>query len=720
MKQVHVLGTHEHKAVTWQDALNEIYDANHDSHDRPLTFLLATYKLQERVYVQREFEQIMASVKMDPNLLFFEEPHEQHYVAFLNRINRRRVQLCFSVGAVACFYYFYYEVHFLNAYRLAARDDDADMDKTISGPSEIALYWLSFGLIVPTFGVGVAATFVPWGRRRLESIVTFVYLVVAIGLIAKKCIQQAKGPIYALVILVIPLFNVTRMRFAYSAAVGWAIVIIYLTVEMAAGPDTSSKTVFTSLNYSMSVVAGMVSSYQKVRRPLFERRANERPQELLKRRNFVLGLNYSGSPDDVSSRIHSPYYAKEVLCRRWTQAFKHSDLERRFYRFWYLLDANAYESVNAGILHRTAYASWRYPLTGVCLNQTVLVLQDVTNLYGTTTQLISLAFRLGCIIPGYVFLFASMKYLSQLYTTKWVESGRIRAIPSLIMKSAHQSRHWRKQPRRGSFRWLQGTVKAMRKRLSKTIERYLLNMHRGYAPTVQYITSAVVLMHISLLGTLVVLIAIHFGRRDIYSVYFQGLLNATMFSHRSTFRLRFAYSAPVTIATCLAFIAATYSVLPRRVHLEYATYLCIVQLLGMIVSYEEENLRRSFFIKKSLRALEFRANFQIRTMVSPWIRAKMVQLGRQAKDAVRDSADENRSVVHNPRPLPTTPTQDSSSNFLTDKNLRDLQSRLNRNHVVITNIRPRFSQASKYAVYTTCGNLCVALGQVVYFLVTNK
>ncbi|KAF0755673.1 hypothetical protein AaE_004890, partial [Aphanomyces astaci] len=127
------------KAVTWQAALNEIYDANHDKHDDTLTFTstsfvakqhnlhMAIRKLQERVFVQKQFELCMASVKMDPNLLFFEEPHEHQYVAFMNEINRRRVQVCFSIGAIACAYYFYYEVRFLDAYRIAGSDDDGDI-----------------------------------------------------------------------------------------------------------------------------------------------------------------------------------------------------------------------------------------------------------------------------------------------------------------------------------------------------------------------------------------------------------------------------------------------------------------------------------------------------------------------------------------------------------------------------------------------------------------
>ncbi|RHY11934.1 hypothetical protein DYB36_005590 [Aphanomyces astaci] len=580
------------KAVTWQAALNEIYDANHDKHDDTLTFTSTSFvakqhNLHKRVFVQKQFELCMASVKMDPNLLFFEEPHEHQYVEFMNEINRRRVQVCFSIGAIACAYYFYYEVRFLDAYRIAGSDDDGDIHNGISGPSELVLYWLSFGLIVPTFGLGVVATFVPWGRRRLERY--------------PRCVQQAKGPIYALVILLIPLFNVTRMRFAYSAVVGWAIVVTYSVVEIAAGPDTASKTVFTTLNYSMSVVAGMVSSYQK---------------ELLKRRNFVLGLNYSGSP---------PLHA---------------------------LNGYDYDELHCVFT------------TGVCLNQGVLLLQDVTNLYGTPTQLVALTCRLGCVIPAYMCLFASMYYLSRTYTTKWVESGRIKASPTLCMRTAHQARHSRRQPP-SVFGVVRKRVKAATTSVAKAAQRRILNMRAGYTHTMQFITFVVVFIHIGLLGTgtLVYVIALQFGRRDIYSVYFQGLLNATMLAHRSSFRLRFVLSASVTVLTCLIFLLAAQTVLPRRVHLEYSAYLCVVQMLGMIVSYEEENLRR-----------------------------------------------------YRTQGTTTIPTTD----VLADKNLRDLQTRLNRKHVVITNIRPRFSQASKYAVYTTCGNLCVALCQAIYYLVAEK
>ncbi|ETV76849.1 hypothetical protein H257_09288 [Aphanomyces astaci] len=355
--------------------------------------------------------------------------------------------------------------------------------------------------------------------------------------------------------------------------------------------------------------------------------------------------------------------------------------------------------------------------TGVCLNQGVLLLQDVTNLYGTPTQLVALTCRLGCVIPAYMCLFASMYYLSRTYTTKWVESGRIKASPTLCMTTAHQARHSRRQSPPSVFGVVRKRVKAATTSVAKAAQQRILNMRAGYTHTMQFITFVVVFIHIGLLGTLVYVIALQFGRRDIYSVYFQGLLNATMLAHRSSFRLRFVLSASVTVLTCLIFLLAAQTVLPRRVHLEYSAYLCVVQMLGMIVSYEEENLRRSFFIKKSLRALEFGANFRVRVCVSAWIRSRMLQLAIRAKSGSHDvgrgdSSEHNRGT----QGTTTIPTTD----VLADKNLRDLQTRLNRKHVVITNIRPRFSQASKYAVYTTCGNLCVALCQAIYYLVAEK
>ncbi|ETV76847.1 hypothetical protein, variant [Aphanomyces astaci] len=672
-------------------------------------------------------------------------------MAFMNAVNQFRVRLCFSIGAASCGLLYWQEAFVLNAF------------ETPDPRGTAALYGLSFGLIVPTFTFGVLMTFVPWGRTRLESIASCVYVLVSMAFIAKKCVQQAKGPIYPLVILLIPLFNVTRMRFAYSAVVGVLIVVVFFVVQLAAGPDATSSIVFTTLNYSMSVIGGLVSSYQK---------------ELLKRRNFTLGLNFSGTDDDASSRIHNPYYAKEVVCYRWTQAFRHADLERRFYRYWYLLDGNPYENPNAGILHADIYLSWRFAVAGMCLNQVVLVLQDVINLYKTPTHFVALGFRVGCIVPAYMILFGCMYYFCRAYAKGWMVSRVVASSSKRQMSSVQPDSNDRTTTTHIVVR----SKTMLHRHASQAVTRVrddLVGVHHGYTHTMQAITAVVILFHVYLTGTLVYVIAVNIG---VMSVYFMGFLNATLVAHRSSFRLRFMYSSMLTMVACLAFLFGTRNVLSRQTHLEYMCYLGVVQILGMIVSYEEENLRRSFFIKKSLRALEFKAWLASLTRVQSWVRARMVRKANDARHRLKppplvppasiivanghDVARRTGSTRVTPlaKFSLTVPLADIDINKnlrdlqgkladidinknlrdlqgkladvdinknlrdlqgkLADvdlnKNLRDLQGRLNKNNEVVTSASSRMSKAGRFGLYSTCVSVLIAFGQVMFFLAKQK
>ncbi|ETW02103.1 hypothetical protein H310_05706 [Aphanomyces invadans] len=740
-----------HKEVSWEHVLAEVLRANEEPDNTDLTVLTAVRRAKERVYVQSQFQRCQEQVRMDPNLLFFSEPYEKQYMAFMNVVNRFRVRLCFSIGASACGLLYWHEAFVLKAFAASSTGIDEN--------AQAALYVVCFGVIVPTFALGVLMSFIPWGRDRLESIASIVYVVVAMALITKKCIQQAKGPIYPLVILLIPLFNVTRMRFAYTSVVGAFIVVVFFIVQLAAGPDPTSTVVFTTLNYSMSVIGGMVSSYQK---------------ELLKRRNFTLGLNFSGAEDDASSRIHSPYYAKEVVCYRWTQAFRHADLERRFYRYWYLIDGSPYENPNAGVLHSGVYLGWRFAAAGMCLNQVVLVLQDVINLYKTSTHYIALGFRVGCIIPAYMILFGCMYYFCRAYAKGWIAHrmlappSRGATPPSTTVSIAVRSR---------------ASIQHHASLAVNRVHNDLVGVHHGYTHTMQAITAAVILFHVYLTGTLVYVIAVNIG---VKGVYFMGFLNATLVAHRSSFRLRFVYSSVLTMVACLAFLFGTRNVLPRQTHLEYTCYLGVVQILGMIVSYEEENLRRSFFLKKSLRALEFKAWLNSVLRVQSWVRARMIRKTRDAKCRLKapreaipeDNVEEPSRVATraSTNEVPTSPVsaidmrtassrvipvgkfslpnlaapladmdlnknlrdlqskladvdlnknlRDLQSKLAVDvdlnKNLRDLQGKLNKNNEVVTNASSRMSKASRFGMYSTCVSVLIAFGQVMFFLAKQK
>ncbi|CAK4649269.1 hypothetical protein LEN26_012776 [Aphanomyces euteiches] len=673
------------KEVTWHAALTEILQANEEPRHDVVDMSVAARWATERAFVQKQFEKCLEQVSMDPNLLFFNEPYETQYVSFMNAVNRSRVRLCFSIGAAASAILFWYEARYLELY-------DADKNDKLTLAQEHTLYWLSFGLIVPTFAFGFALSFLPVGKTRLESLASSVYMIVAMAFITKKCVQEAKGPIYPLVILLIPLFNVTRTRFAITCVVGWFIVLVFFIVNLSAGPDPTSSTVFTTLNYSMSVVAGMVSSYQK---------------EILKRRNFTLGLNFSGAPSDASSRIHNPYYAKELLCHRWSQSFKHKDVERRFFRYWYLLDRHPYENPNAGILHMDVYVSLRYPLAGVCLNQVVLLLQDVINLYKTPTQYIALGFRVGCIMPAYMFLFSAIYFMSRTYAKEWLAANQAPppqaaddaakrttdsiSITTVVVKS-------------------KDAMKNQAKKAANKVKDGLVETQKGYSRTIQALTGMVLLFHVYLTGTLVYVIARNIGVKD---VYFMGFLNTMMAAHRSSFRPRFMLSATVTLVACIGFLVGTRTVLPRRTLIEYSCYITVVQILGMIVSYEEENLRRSFFIKKSLRSLEFKAWLSSLVKIQVWIRKRMIKRALEAKARIRalervqtnPSAANRKSVLD--RPLEVVDIH---------KNLRDLQTHLNKDNKVVTSASAKLSQASRYGVYSTCVSVLIAIGQVSFFL----
>ncbi|KAF0693197.1 Aste57867_15791 [Aphanomyces stellatus] len=655
-----------HKQVSVEAALADILVANQEPEpSRAIPFKHVVDLVVERAYVQAQFQTCQAHVGMHPHLLFFNggsdrrfvklirvwlEPYESQYLAFLNSVNRFRVRLCFSLGAAAMCLCFWYEAARVGAY---------DPSDVITPSQSLALYGLTFGVIVPTFALGALASFVPAAHNHLERVATVVYAVVALALITKKCVQQVPGAIFPLVILLIPLFNVTRMRFAVTCVVGWSIVGIFFVVQLAAGPDPEARVVFTTLNYAVSVIAGMVSSYQK---------------ELLKRRNFTLGLNFSGAPDDASSRIHSPYYKKEALCHPWTQAFKHPDLERRFLRFWYLLDANPYENVNAGILHTRVALGLRYTLAGLVMNQLVLVLQDVMNLYGTDTELVAFVIRFGGIVPAYVCLVVAMTKLSRGYTAKWLASRR-------ASLSSSAARHVVVRAKASSA--------TVRPRVTPTDQLEdmveFAGVARGYTHAVQLLTALAILLHVCLIGTLFDVIADKWGIKD---VYFMGFLNAMMVAHRSSFRLRFVYSAPITTAASIGFLLGTRNVVSPRTLCEYMVYLTIVQVLGMVMSFEEENLRRSFFLKKSLRALEFHVWYARVTQLPPWIRRVVRERARAAR---------RRLLLASPIP-----------------------SSVDGSHKpVVTNASARYSHATKCGVYATAVSVVIALGQVVVFLTHN-
>jgi hypothetical protein len=122
--------------------------------------------------------------------------------------------------------------------------------------------------------LGLLLSFIPRieSRFHLEYLTFIVFGLVALTLIMRKPVGRYKGPILPLVILIIPIFGITRMRFILSCLLGWGIVFVYFTLNMAARYqlkagvewDTSSDIIYQTINYGIGIIGGMVSHYRQV------------------------------------------------------------------------------------------------------------------------------------------------------------------------------------------------------------------------------------------------------------------------------------------------------------------------------------------------------------------------------------------------------------------------------------------------------------------------
>jgi len=209
-------------------------------------------------YYQEQFESIQAQTGMSPRTLWFSKEYEATYSEYIQQSAVNRTRICFLVGFLSLGVYFWWDM----TWRFQPDDNHVEY--------KLVLYILSFGIALPSFGFGLILTFIPAMRAHTEKISFCVFALVALVLIAMKPIERLKGPVLPLVILIIPIFGITRMRFIYSTILGWSIFFLYITVQLIAtkyiGPgwDTSSDIFYQCINYGISIIGGMVSNYRQV------------------------------------------------------------------------------------------------------------------------------------------------------------------------------------------------------------------------------------------------------------------------------------------------------------------------------------------------------------------------------------------------------------------------------------------------------------------------
>lgn len=160
-------------------------------------------------------------------------------------------------------------------------------------------------------------------KHRIENIIFSSFFIVSLTLIFKKPIQQQTGPSLPLLILIIPIFGLTRMRFTLNCILGWIIFFLYLIVQLVSLAmiqsqeikfsnstngaswkyDTSSDIIYQTINYGMAIIGGMVSHYR---------------QELLRRRNYALKLPFTGLSNEEPLDLFGESFSVSKVFNRTT------------------------------------------------------------------------------------------------------------------------------------------------------------------------------------------------------------------------------------------------------------------------------------------------------------------------------------------------------------------------------------------------------------------
>ncbi|KAF0687911.1 Aste57867_20403 [Aphanomyces stellatus] len=433
---------------------------------------------------------------------------------------------------------------------------------------------LGVGVALPVIVVAYMCTFMDAWRCYCETYTSVAFVVVCAVLTAEKLLEHTPGPILPLFICIVPIFGVARLRFHVT----WKLVAITMAMHLAAllwaGQENVPDICFQGFSYLGGIVGGAVAHYRV---------------EVLRRRNFVLHLPLCADSFDkrqVYCEMKTPWASKHQLLKPFSLQFKHPQIEAAFYGYWYLIDGSPFQNIHQCTLHENASRTIRYAVQSTMLHQLLLAIQDWRYMYlqeRATTYFIALALRLA-VVGAYVGAQCLMKQYGQQY--------------------AHATRKL-----------------APRKPLAAA------PLPTTYVAKMQLWSACIVFLHALSMG----LILVFFDRAAILSgsatgvaapCYYLALLNAILFPHRSGFRVRFLVA---TIATTLLSVvfAVICAVADANQLVQYTTYVAVTLTLGMMISHEEESLRRSFFVRRAMRSHEFSLWHRALARIRPFVRQKI-------------------------------------------------------------------------------------------------
>lgn len=478
--------------------------------------------------------------------------------------------------------------------------------------------------------VAFGATYVRRLDRYYKWYSSIPFVLVTAALTTQKLIERSRGPVFALFVVIVPVFGISRFRFTTSIGIALVMLIGHLTCLWALqSAESWTDILFQGYNYLGGIVVAGICHYR---------------EEVLRRWNFVLTLPFCHDKFDalqIHRDLHDPRTRKQVLMDRWTLKFKNPFVEAAFYNNWYLLDSWPFEHPNCGKLHFRVYRTARFAVIAAISSQLSLAVQDweylrprsaasgladeyaPTNVYAVATAL-----RFGLIIPAYLAIPLAMLIYGRKFYRRW------RAHAASVTRGGVMS------PSCASERWsFADEAASPTTRFQALVTPISSNEDGGalpdddeapattplmdivYVRMVQRISTSILFVYASCTGLILVLADNRASANNASAApcYFLGFLNSILFLHRSSFRVRFVYATVGSVSATVITLVIAYAKYNAGFY-TYAIYAVATNLLGMMVSHEEESLRRVFFTRMTLRSEEFRLQHEAITKIEPTLK----------------------------------------------------------------------------------------------------
>lgn len=543
------------------------------------------------------FNALMRGVQDSEGNLKFRYEYEKSFQYYMHKNSITRIRYTLLIGLVVL----------MIKYTFGYVSDTEG--RITDGNFGTSVLYLHFGVSIPVVFLAVLATLYEKWNKYCEIYTSFAFLVVTITLTIEKVLEQHQGPVLSLFLMFIPIFGIIRIRFIAALILSICMFTVYMigvlsssyTFDENSGlgsREDGEQIAYQGFNYAAVIIGGAVSLYR---------------QQILRRRNYVLHLPFTGwfNPHYIYCQMKRPEYKKQSLLDRKTLQFKSNQVEDMFCRFWYLLDSFPFESIHKVKLHTKVYKTIRFAVGSVIFGQIVLAFQDVLFLrVPTLSQHVyrnAVILRFGVVIPSYVVAILCMHYYGHQYYYAWKgyeTKTKIHIDHHIARASSFQKKHHTTSS--GTCRSRSTSMNTDYESPRKSPLTKPNFRMPSYVSKMQIISAMIVYLHGMSMGAILLWYSRDFeAQASIAPCYFLGLLNALLFPHRSGFRVRFKYAAFASLCLWVAFTILCITVNTEKVP-EYSSYTIITILLGMMISYEEESLRRAFFVRRAIRINEFK------------------------------------------------------------------------------------------------------------------